>query len=190
MQNAFTVSQILTSVEEIIPITWMLHGWAPLDHMYMNVTLEILEIDKTAQANLISIQNIHDIFDYSAALTARLMPLKWTNAIRMHLAIIPRAHTNVLAILRILGMVLIVKIRLVFYMHEGDEIYILFPMLNVAVYCLELTFIRNSHRRQRKFSRNYCPTIVKFCLFKQHYPYMFMHGVAMIYIRFFSEPSC
>ena len=65
----------------------------------------------------------------------------------MHLAIIPRAHTNVLAILRILGMVLIVKIRLVFYMHEGDEIYILFPMLNVAVYCLELTFIRNSHRR-------------------------------------------
>ena len=65
----------------------------------------------------------------------------------MHLAIIPRAHTNVLAIIRILGMVLIAKIRLVFYMHEGDEIYILFPMLNVAVYCLELTFIRNSHRR-------------------------------------------
>ena len=46
-----------------------------------------------------------------------------------------------------MGMVLIAKIRLVFCMHEGDEIYILFPMLNVAVYCLELTFIRNSHRR-------------------------------------------
>ena len=72
MQNALTVSQIFTSVEEIIPITWILHGWAPLDHMYMNVTLEILEIDKTAQANLISIQNIHDTFDYSAAPFSRV----------------------------------------------------------------------------------------------------------------------
>ena len=93
--------------------------------------------------------SVFTVYVLSQTLTnaARLMPLKWTNAIRMHLAIIPRAHTNVLAILRVLGMVLIVKIRLVFYMHESDEIYILFPMLNVAVYCLELTFIRNSYRR-------------------------------------------
>ena len=46
--------------------------YTPLDHMYMNVTLEILEIDKTAQANLISIQNIHDTFDYSAAPFSRV----------------------------------------------------------------------------------------------------------------------
>ena len=61
----------------------------------------------------------------------------------MHLALIPRARTTVLAILRLLEMVLIVKVSLVF---EGDVIFILFPTLNVAVNCLELTFIRNSHR--------------------------------------------
>ena len=83
---------------------------------------------------------------FSQTLTnaARPIPLKWTNAIRMHLALIPRAHTTVLAILRLLEMVLIVKVSLVF---EGDVICILFPTLNVAVNCLELTFIRNSHRR-------------------------------------------
>ena len=64
----------------------------------------------------------------------------------MHLALIPRAHTTVLASLRILGMVLTVKVTLVFNMHEGDEIYILFPTLKVIVNCLELIFIRNSHR--------------------------------------------
>ena len=51
---------------------------------------------------------------------ARLMPSKSTYAIQMHLALIPRALTTVLAILLILGMVLIVKVRLAF--HEGDEI--------------------------------------------------------------------
>ena len=61
----------------------------------------------------------------------------------MHLALIPRARTTVLAILRLLEMVLIVKVSLVF---EGDVICILFPTLNVAVNCLELTFTRNSHR--------------------------------------------
>ena len=61
----------------------------------------------------------------------------------MHLALVPRARTTVLAILRLLEMVLILKVSLVF---EGDVIFILFPTLNVAVNCLELTFIRNSHR--------------------------------------------
>ena len=36
------------------------------------------------------------------------------------------------------------KVRWVF--HGGDEIYILFPTLNVTVNCLDLTYIRNSHR--------------------------------------------
>ena len=54
VQNVFTVSQILTSVKKIIPVTWMLHAWTPLDHMYVNVMLDILEMDKTAQVNLIS----------------------------------------------------------------------------------------------------------------------------------------
>ena len=53
-KNAFTVSQILTSAKEIIPVTWMLSAITPLDHMYVNVSLDILEMDKTAQVNLIS----------------------------------------------------------------------------------------------------------------------------------------
>ena len=54
VQNVFTVSQILTSVKEIIPVTWMLYAWTSLDHMYVNVMLDILEMNKTAQVNLIS----------------------------------------------------------------------------------------------------------------------------------------
>ena len=38
MQNTFTVSQILTSVKEITPVTWMLPAITPLDHMYVNVS--------------------------------------------------------------------------------------------------------------------------------------------------------
>ena len=53
-KNAFTVSQILTSVKEITPVTWMLSAITPLDHIYVNVSLDILEMDKTAQVNLIS----------------------------------------------------------------------------------------------------------------------------------------
>ena len=67
-------------------------------------------------------QHFFPIFVLSQTLTnaARHIPLKWTNAIRMHLALIPRAHTTVLAILRLLEMVLSVKVSLVF---EGDEIF-------------------------------------------------------------------
>ena len=32
----------------------MLHARTPLDYMYVNVTVDILEMDKTAQVNLIS----------------------------------------------------------------------------------------------------------------------------------------
>ena len=93
-----------------------------------------------------SITFFFNMYVLSQTLTNAARPIlwKWTNAIRMHLALIPRAHTTVLAILRLLEMVLIVKVSLVF---EGDVICILFPTLNVAVNCLELTFIQNSHRR-------------------------------------------
>ena len=60
----------------------------------------------------------------------------------MHLALVLRAGTIVLAIPRLLEMVLIVKASLVF---EGDETFILFPTLNVAVNFLEFTFIRHPH---------------------------------------------
>ena len=53
VQNAFTVSQILTSVKEITPVTWMLSAITPLDHIHVNVSVDILEMDKTAQVNLI-----------------------------------------------------------------------------------------------------------------------------------------
>ena len=72
----------------------------------------------------------------------RSIPLKWTNAIRTHLALIPRAPATVLAILRLWEMVLVVNVSLVF---EGDEIFILFPTLNVAVNCLEFTFTSRRH---------------------------------------------
>ena len=68
----FMILQILTSVKEITLVTWMLHAWTPLDHMYVNVMLDILEMEKTAQVNLISSLQysrivLHDTFDYSAA---------------------------------------------------------------------------------------------------------------------------
>ena len=50
----FTILQILTSAKEITLVTWMLDAWISLDHMYVNVMLDILEMDKTAQVNLIS----------------------------------------------------------------------------------------------------------------------------------------
>ena len=59
---------------------------------------------------------------------------------------------------------------------------------NATIACMP--YQRSLSIKRRNFSRNYCPTIAKFCFFKQHYPYMFMQGAAMIYIRFFSEPSC
>ena len=48
------ILQILTSVKEITLVMWMLHARTSLDHMYVNVTLDILEMDKTAQVKLIS----------------------------------------------------------------------------------------------------------------------------------------
>ena len=42
------------SVKEITPVTWMLSAITPLDHIYVNVSLDILEMDETAQVNLIS----------------------------------------------------------------------------------------------------------------------------------------
>ena len=68
----FMILQMLTSVKEITLVTWMLHAWTPLDHMYVNVTLDILEMEKTARVNLISSLQysrivVHDMFDYSAA---------------------------------------------------------------------------------------------------------------------------
>ena len=50
----FMILQILTSVKESTLVTWMLHARTPLDHMYVNVTLDILEMEKSAQVNLIS----------------------------------------------------------------------------------------------------------------------------------------
>ena len=55
-----TVFQILVSVKKIIHATRMLDAKTPLDHVYVNVTLDILEMDKTAQANLISLQQYLD----------------------------------------------------------------------------------------------------------------------------------
>ena len=56
----YTVFQILASVKKIIHVMRMLDAKTPLDHMHVNVTLDILEMDKTAQANLISLQQYLD----------------------------------------------------------------------------------------------------------------------------------
>ena len=45
----------------------------------------------------------------------KFIPLNCTTAIRMRLALIPRAHTTVLAILHMSVMVLIVKVSFVFF---------------------------------------------------------------------------
>ena len=42
------------SVKEITPVAWMLSAITPLDHIYVNGSLDILEMDKNAQVNLIS----------------------------------------------------------------------------------------------------------------------------------------
>ena len=55
-----TIFQILASVKKILHATRMLDAKTPLDHMYVNVTLDILEMDKTAQANLISLKQYLD----------------------------------------------------------------------------------------------------------------------------------
>ena len=71
------ILQILTSVKEITLVMWMLHARTSLDHMYVNVTLDILEMDKTAQVKLISSLQyvetvLHDTFNYSAAPFSRV----------------------------------------------------------------------------------------------------------------------
>ena len=57
----------------------MLPARTPLDHMYVNVTLDIMEMDETAQVNLISRYMysvlrvvLHDTFDYSTAPFSRV----------------------------------------------------------------------------------------------------------------------
>ena len=55
----------------------MLHARTSLGRMYVNVTLDILEMDKTAQMKLISSLQyveiaLHDTFNYSAAPFSRV----------------------------------------------------------------------------------------------------------------------
>ena len=47
------ILQISTSVKEITLVTWIQNARAPLGHMYVNVMLDILEMDITAQVNLV-----------------------------------------------------------------------------------------------------------------------------------------
>ena len=48
------ISQILTNVQEIFLVMWMLTVPTPLDHMYVHATLDTLEMDKLALVILIS----------------------------------------------------------------------------------------------------------------------------------------
>ena len=57
-------------------------------------------------------RNMYVIFQ-TLTNAVKLIPWKWTNAIRMPLALIHRAHTTVLVFLDTLGMVLSVKVRLI-----------------------------------------------------------------------------
>ena len=56
------------SVEEITPVTRMLNAKTPSDHMYVNVSLDILEMGKTAQVSLIYSLQYLDTFDYSSTI--------------------------------------------------------------------------------------------------------------------------
>ena len=48
------ISQILTNVQEIFLVMWMLTVPTQLDHMYVHATLDTLETDKLAQVILIT----------------------------------------------------------------------------------------------------------------------------------------
>ena len=49
------VSQILTNVKEITLVTYMLPARTPTDPMFVNATLNLMEMVETAQVNLISL---------------------------------------------------------------------------------------------------------------------------------------
>ena len=49
------VSQILTNVKEITLVTCMLPARTPTDPMFVNATLNLMEMVETAQVNLISL---------------------------------------------------------------------------------------------------------------------------------------
>ena len=46
-------SQILTNVKEITLVTWMLPARTPTDPMFVNAALDLMEMVKNAQVNLI-----------------------------------------------------------------------------------------------------------------------------------------
>ena len=50
----YMVSQILTIVKEITLVTWMLPARTPMDRIFVNATLDLMEMVKAAQVNLIS----------------------------------------------------------------------------------------------------------------------------------------
>ena len=50
------VSQVLTNVKEITLVTSMLPARTPTDPMFVNATLALMEMVKTAQMNLISLR--------------------------------------------------------------------------------------------------------------------------------------
>ena len=45
---------MLTSVKETTLVTRMQNVQTPLDHMYVNVSLDILEMDKFAKVNMVN----------------------------------------------------------------------------------------------------------------------------------------
>ena len=49
----YMVSQILTNVKEITLVTWMLPARTPTDPLCVNASLDLVEMAKTAQVNLI-----------------------------------------------------------------------------------------------------------------------------------------
>ena len=62
---------MLMSVKETTLVMGMQTAPTPLDHMYAIVSLDILEMDKIAQVNLIHIRGVHMYVDSSIELTAR-----------------------------------------------------------------------------------------------------------------------
>ena len=50
------VSQVLTNVKEITLVTSMLPARTPTDPIFVNATLALMEMVKTAQMNLISLR--------------------------------------------------------------------------------------------------------------------------------------
>ena len=101
---------LLTSMLWIVPISIELRHEKRLCSQARNCTY----VSKLARYKSFLSLSTEDVIFETLMSAVRILSSRWTTAIWMPLALIPRAHTTALAILPILEMVLYVKVSLLF----------------------------------------------------------------------------